>query len=88
MPERTRRPQIIDISPPLEPAISVFPGDTPLERETVLDLARGDAVTLSSLRSTCHLGAHVDAPSHYDRNGASSGTMRPEREVSDPPSSR
>jgi arylformamidase len=62
-----------DISPRLGPDTAVFPGDTPLERETVLDLARGDAVTLSSLRSTCHLGAHVDAPSHYDRNGASIG---------------
>ena len=62
-----------DISPRLGPDTAVFPGDTPLERETALDLARGDAVTLSSLRSTCHLGAHVDAPSHYDRNGASIG---------------
>jgi len=51
----------------------VFPGDTPLSREIVLDLDRGDPVTLSTLRATCHLGAHVDAPSHYDPRGVSIG---------------
>ena len=67
------RPVLYDISPPLGPETAVFPGDTPLAREIVLDLARGDTVTLSSLRSTCHLGAHVDAPSHYDPAGAAIG---------------
>jgi arylformamidase len=66
-------PDLYDISPPLGPDTAVFPGDTPLSREIVLDLAGGDAVTLSTLRSTCHLGAHVDAPSHYDPQGASIG---------------
>jgi arylformamidase len=66
-------PVLHDISPPLGPETAVFPGDTPLDREVVLDLARGDTVTLSSLRSTCHLGAHVDAPSHYDPAGATIG---------------
>ena len=67
------RPVLYDISPPLGPETAVFPGDTPRAREIVLDLARGDTVTLSSLRSTCHLGAHVDAPSHYDPAGAAIG---------------
>ena len=31
----------------------------------VLDIARGDNLTLSTLRGTVHLGAHADAPSHY-----------------------
>jgi arylformamidase len=66
-------PTVYDISPPLGPDTAVFPGDTPLEREVVLDLARGDPVTLSTLRSTCHLGAHVDAPSHYDPRGMAIG---------------
>jgi len=70
-----KRPQpvLYDISPPLDPETAVFPGDTPLDREVLLDLARGDTVTLSTLRSTCHLGAHVDAPSHYDPGGAAIG---------------
>ena len=66
-------PDLYDISPPLGPDTAVFPGDTPLGREIVLDLARGDAVTLSTLRSTCHLGAHLDAPSHYDPEGTPIG---------------
>jgi arylformamidase len=56
---------LFDISPPLGPGLAVFPGDTPLSREVLLDTARGDAITLSTLRATVHLGAHVDAPSHY-----------------------
>jgi arylformamidase len=68
-----REQALYDISPPLGPDTAVFPGDTPLGREIVLDLARGDAVTLSTLRTTCHIGAHVDAPSHYDQGGASIG---------------
>ncbi len=66
-------PTLYDISPPLGRLTAVFPGDTPLERQLVLDLRRGDPVTLSALRATCHLGAHVDAPSHYDPDGATIG---------------
>lgn len=54
-----------DISPPLSPALSVWPGDTPLAREVLLDVRAGDNVTLSTLHATVHLGAHADAPSHY-----------------------
>ena len=64
---------LFDISPPLDGRLAVFPGDTPLSREVVLDLALGDTVTLSTLRATSHLGAHVDAPSHYDPDGPSIG---------------
>jgi arylformamidase len=56
---------IYDISPPLKPGIAVWPGDTPLTREILLDTRRGDPITLSTLRATVHLGAHADAPSHY-----------------------
>ena len=66
-------PEVYDISPRLDANLAVFPGDTPLSREVVLDLARGDTVTLSTLRSTVHLGAHVDAPSHYDPSGVAIG---------------
>jgi arylformamidase len=61
---------LIDISPAISPATAVFPGDTPLSREVLFDCARGDAITLSTLRGTVHLGAHADAPSHYSKAGA------------------
>lgn len=62
---------IHDITPPVSSALAVWPGDTPVSRRVLLDLARGDAVTLSSLSATVHLGAHADAPSHYDPSGVS-----------------
>jgi len=69
------RSAIIDISPPLTNGIGVFPGDTPLTRELLLDFARGDSLTLSTLRATVHLGAHVDAPLHYGAGTASIDEM-------------
>ncbi len=33
-----------------------------------MDLARGDSVTLSTLRATVHLGAHADGPNHYGKD--------------------
>lgn len=60
---------LIDISPPLTATLAVWPGDTLLTREVLLELARGDSVTLSTLRATVHLGAHADAPSHYAAAG-------------------
>lgn len=61
---------IYDISPPVSPTLAVWPGDTPPSREVLLDLARGDNVTLSTLRATVHAGAHADAPSHYGPQSA------------------
>lgn len=57
--------RIIDISPPITPDLNVWPGDTPPTREILCDMARGDNLTLSTLRSTVHLGAHADGPNHY-----------------------
>lgn len=62
---------IYDISPPLSPDTAVFPGDTALSREVLLDIGGGDHITLSTLRSTVHLGSHADAPSHYAAGGDS-----------------
>lgn len=57
--------KIYDITPPITPQLGVWPGDTPPQREVLLDLAGGDNITLSTLKATVHLGAHADAPSHY-----------------------
>ena len=62
---------IYDITPPITTALAVWPGDTPPSREVLLDMARGDNLTLSTLRATVHLGAHADAPSHYGRDAPS-----------------
>lgn len=62
---------LYDITPPITQALAVWPGDTPPSREILLDMKRGDSLTLSTLRGTVHLGAHADAPSHYGRDAAS-----------------
>jgi arylformamidase len=67
---------LYDISPPISERLAVWPGDTAATREVLCDLAKGDAITLSSLRATVHLGAHADAPSHYGR-GAPAIDQRP-----------
>lgn len=63
-------PRILDISPLVSERLSVWPGDVPFSRHTSCALARGDNLDLSSIATTLHLGAHADAPSHYDRAGA------------------
>ena len=69
-------PTIYDISPMVGESLSVWPGDTPPRREVLLDLARGDSVTLSTLHATVHLGAHADAPSHYRMFAPASSSAR------------
>jgi len=62
--------RVYDISPALTAQLAVWPGDTALEREVLLDIARGDNLTLSTLRATVHLGAHADGPNHYGKDAA------------------
>ena len=61
---------LYDITPTLTRNIAVWPGDVPLTRDVRLDIERGDPVTLSAMQATVHLGAHVDAPSHYGKDAA------------------
>ena len=68
---------LYDLSPPLGPDLPVWPGDSPLRREVLLDRARGDAVTLSTLHATVHLGAHADSPVHFQPDGAGAGELDP-----------
>jgi arylformamidase len=61
---------IYDITPSITPKLAVWPGDTPPSREVLCDMARGDNITLSTLRATVHLGAHADGPNHYGQDAA------------------
>lgn len=60
-----------DISPPVSSRIAVFPGDNGFTREVVLDFESGMNLEVSTIRTTVHVGAHTDAPSHYTSEGAS-----------------
>ena len=61
---------LIDISPLVDSTIAVWPGDTPYARNVSVDLAAGGNLTLSDIRTTLHVGAHADAPSHYVSGGS------------------
>lgn len=63
-------PKIIDISPTISERIGVWPGDVAFQREVSLSIEGGDNIGLSAVRSTVHLGAHADAPVHYQAGGA------------------
>ena len=67
--------RIWDISPPVAPGSPVFPGDTPYEQHWSATLAPGCPVNVSSITLSPHIGAHADAPLHYDAQGASIGTV-------------
>jgi len=59
---------LYDVTPLITPNLPVWPGDTPPSRELLLDMTRGDNITLSTLRATVHLGAHADGPNHYGKD--------------------
>jgi arylformamidase len=61
--------KIWDISPPVSARTAVFPGDEPFARKVSLDFAKGDHLTLSSISTTLHIGAHADASNHYHAGG-------------------
>jgi arylformamidase len=67
---------IYDITPAITPHLKTWPGDTPMSREVLLDMKRGDNITLSTLRSTVHIGAHADGPNHYGRDDPGIGERR------------
>lgn len=62
---------LIDISPVISSKTAVFPGDIPFQQEFHLKIERGHNLDLSSIKSTVHIGAHTDAPCHYDEKGLS-----------------
>lgn len=62
-------PGLIDISPLVSERLAVWPEDVPFERRASMSIAAGDAIDLSSIRTTVHIGAHADAPSHYAPGG-------------------
>lgn len=64
-----------DISPPITEASPVFPGDTPYQQRFSWSIGPGCPVNVSTLTMTPHLGAHADAPLHYDNDGAAIGAV-------------
>lgn len=64
-----------DISPPVSAGSPVFPGDTPYQQRFSMTIGPGCPVNVSTLTMTPHLGAHADAPLHYDEAGLAVGAL-------------
>lgn len=68
-------PRLWDISPPVDAGAPVFPGDTPYRQQWAATIAPGCPVNVSTLTLSPHVGAHADAPLHYDPQGAPAGAL-------------
>ncbi len=73
MTTATRR--LWDISPPVHAGSPVFPGDTPYSQQWAATIGPGCPVNVSAVTLSPHVGAHADAPLHYDPAGAPIGEV-------------
>jgi arylformamidase len=64
-----------DISPPVHAGAPVFPGDTPYRQQWSAEIAPGCPVNVSAITLSPHVGAHADAPLHYDPQGVAVGAL-------------
>ncbi|MET1116248.1 MAG: arylformamidase [Comamonas sp.] len=64
-----------DISPPIHNASPVFPGDTRYSQQWCATISPDCPVNVSAITLSPHIGAHADAPLHYDATGAAIGAV-------------
>ena len=67
--------KIWDISPPVDEAAAVFPGDTAYSQRLHFALSPDCPVNVHSITLSPHTGAHADAPMHYSNGGKSAGEL-------------
>lgn len=67
--------QLWDISPPVHAGSPVFPGDTAYSQQWCATIGPGCPVNVSAITLSPHVGAHADAPLHYDERGATIGDV-------------
>ncbi|MBX9787470.1 MAG: cyclase family protein [Pirellulales bacterium] len=72
------RVRIIDLSYPLNSKAAYWPGDNykPFDLRTIATLER-DGVLSKAFSTPEHLGTHLDAPSHFERDGVSVDRLDP-----------
>ncbi|MBU7575713.1 MAG: arylformamidase [Hydrogenophaga sp.] len=67
--------QLWDISPPVHAGAPVFPGDTAYTQQWAATIGPGCPVNVSAITLSPHVGAHADAPLHYDPDGDAIGNV-------------
>lgn len=65
----THSPHLIDISWPLVQGMAIYPGNPDFKTELVQDIQKGDSANVSRIVMGSHTGTHIDAPSHFIRDG-------------------
>lgn len=69
------QPQLWDISPAVHAKSPVFPGDTPYSQAWSWVLDGQCPVNVCAMTLSPHVGAHADAPLHYDPHGQPIGAV-------------
>lgn len=64
-----------DISPPVHEGSPVFPGDTAYQQRWSATLGPRSPVNVSAIVTSPHVGAHADAPLHYEARGEAIGAV-------------
>jgi arylformamidase len=54
----------------LSPGHPTWPGDPPFELRGAASISQGDSVNVLRIETSTHVGTHLDAPWHYDDDGA------------------
>jgi len=67
--------RIIDISPPVSTAISVWPGDTEFQVDWASRMEAGESTNVATITTTPHVGAHADGPLHFQHDGPGIGEV-------------
>jgi len=61
--------EIFDISMELNPETPEWPGDRPFEYTLSVTKEQSGSVNIGEIKSSTHMGTHIDAPFHYDDQG-------------------
>ena len=62
---------LIDISVAISPDLPIWPGSPDICLDRSLSLEKGDIANDTTIQFSVHTGTHVDAPSHFVRDGYS-----------------
>lgn len=75
--------KLIDITMTLDHQTPPFPGDEPFQYNLTMSMEETGSVNIGQMKSSNHIGTHVDAPFHYDSNGLRVAELPPERFMGD-----
>lgn len=68
----------VDVSIPMRPGMTFWPGDTPFAWEASSRIAEGAGCNVSRIAMSTHAGTHVDAPWHFEDGGKKLDELDPE----------